>query len=240
MTARSPLRGGIALLVGALGLGACASGTDVTGDLTQAEAAQLLTALSSIYLPNPGAPPTPTAAAARAPQREPVTSIFTYGGEITINCAAGGTAVVADADTISVTTDVRFEAGGDTSYVSSTVYTGRTVQETRYLGCAARDGQGGVWTFDVDPGLTLLFDQSGETLAYALTGGTTYSSTTAEWEGLWSGTLNWRNGGRSGDCDIHVEMSSSTTIVGQSVTYSFGQEGEICGLSVSASSSSGT
>lgn len=225
------------------GLTACSdsSGPD-TDSLSQAEAAQLLTALSAAYLPTPSLP-APTSAAGPptvAPMRVPETTVEVDSARTTIGCAAGGSVVVESRDSTTTTVDVVLNPTPERSYETSSDYSGRARVTTSYLECASRDAEGRVWTFDAEPGLTLTYDLTGETAAVGFTSGGYTSSSRIDWEGIWDGTLGWTHDGRSGTCGISIVTESRSTIADGASTYSFSQTGSICGVSVTSSSSSPT
>lgn len=216
----------------------CACGgdgtTDILDDLTEAEAGQLLTALSAVYLPSPSAPtPSPSRL---APALAPTTTLITDTTQVSVACPAGGTAAVLNGDSISITVDVRLNPSPDTTFVSASTWGGRSRAEVQYLSCSATDGMGGTWTFDAEPGLVLDFELDGTLQAVGLANGSSSSSSTTSWNGLWSGTLGWSNGSRSGSCAISVEMSSASVVGGGQASSTFSQNGQVCGLVVSNSS----
>jgi hypothetical protein len=228
---------------------ACSSGTDLeTGELTQTEAAQLFSALAAAFLPTASVPspaatsaaPGSTAAAPTAdgPAAAPTTTSITDSTQVTVGCAAGGTVIVTSTNTVTITVDVVLNPSPDTTYVSSSDYQGQSRVRTDYLGCGSSDSQGGVWTFDADPGLIMQYDIDGTTDAVGFAGGGSSSASDVEWSGLWSGTLGWQNGGRSGQCSISMSIEGASSVVNGVSTFSYSQNGEICGMSVTSSSGS--
>lgn len=211
-----------------------------TDDLTQTEAAYLLSALSAVYLPTPSAPS--PSLVARGPATvaalAPTTTTLTDSSTTTVACTAGGQVRVATHDTTTITTDVILNPSPDRSFVSSSDYQGRARVRTSYLSCGSRDSQGQVWTFNAEPGLSFRYDIDGETDAIGFTGGGSSSTSIVDWEGLWDGTLGWSYGGRSGTCSVAVEMESHSSYLDGVSTFSYSQSGQICGVEVAASGSS--
>lgn len=212
---------------------ACGDGTDVElGDLSQAEAASLLAALSSVWFPSPSAPQGAPAGPALAPE----TTVRQDTTDTVVACAGGGNVSILSIDSMSVTVDFRLNPSPDTTYASNSEYGGSAVSTTTYAGCQAPDGQGGTWTFDSSSGLSFSYDIEGEFDSYTLTGGQTVSSSSLDWSGLWAGSLTWSNDGRSGTCTISLTSTSSSSNNSGQVSTNFSQQGQICGLDISSGS----
>lgn len=215
---------------------ACGGGTDLDGTLTDAEAGELLTALSAIYIPS-SAPPSP-APSRSGPALAPTTVLIADTTTIPLVCPAGGTASVLRTDSISYTSEVRLNPSPDTSYVSSADYSGRFSSTVSYVNCASRGFNGNTWTFNASPGLAMTYDMDGSVFVAGLTGGGSYSATTSDLDGSWAGVLGWSNGSRSGECTFALETVSTSSVIGGVSSYSYSQSGVICGVSVTASSGS--
>lgn len=218
---------GLPLLLGAV---ACGDSTDVeVGDLSQAEAAALLTALSSVWFPSPSAPQSSPPGPALAPD----TTVNQDTTDVVVACEAGGSVSIFSIDSTFTSLDIRINPSPDTTVAANTEYGGRASTTTSYSGCQASDGQGGTWTFDSGSGLAFSYDFDGEFESYTLTGQQPVTYSTIDWSGLWSGSLNWSNGSRSGSCSISLTSASSTTNDGGQVSASFTQQGQVCGVDVS-------
>lgn len=222
---------GITLLAGIAA--GCGDATDVEiDDLTQAEAASLLAALSIVWFPTPSAP-TP---APPGPQLVPETTLRQDTTNATIACPAGGTVSVLSIDSLSITIDSRIAPSPDTTFASNTEYGGASTTTTTYANCQSPDGQGGAWTFDADPGLAFDYTIEGTLDSHSLVGGSAVISSTTNWSGLWSGSFSWSNGARSGSCSISLTSTSATTNVSGQVSSTFSQQGQVCGIDVSTGS----
>ena len=232
MRVRQLFRRFSALLVVAV-LGGCGDGgTDILDDLTEAEAAQLLTALTLVWIPSPTIPSATPTTLARAPE----TTLLQDTTQTSVACPSGGTAQIASIDSLSITVDSRLNPSSDTTFATNTVYGGRTTTTTSYLGCGASGGGGGVWSFDADPGLTLTYEIDGSLDSHRLTDGTSFLATSVGWSGQWSGSIGWSNGGRSGTCSVALTMESQSSNDDGQISSSFSQSGQICGLDVSTGS----
>lgn len=216
-------------------VGACGDAGPDLGELTEAEAGSLLAALSLVWFPSPSAPtPALSYAAAPGPSLVPETTLIQDTTEIAVSCGGGGIANVFSVDSLRVTVDVRLNPSPDTTYASNSDYGGRTTTTVGYESCASFGGQGQAWTFDASPGLTFTYDITGTIDSYGLSDQTSSISTTTNWSGLWSGAFNWSNGNRSGSCTISLTSTSSTSNIGGQISSTFSQQGQICGISVSA------
>ncbi|MCA9735996.1 MAG: hypothetical protein R3E98_09685 [Gemmatimonadota bacterium] len=220
-------------------LAACggdSGGTDPeANDLSQAEAAVVMSMLLSIYTPSPSAP-SPTAGARGGPAAVPQVTILADTSQASAACPAGGSVEVANADSMRIVTDTRVNHHPDTLYSAQSTWGGHLEVETRYQSCATRDSQGRVWTFDASPGLSFDIDLGGDIDLRALTGGTTLSSSHTTWDGDWSGSFSWSSGSRSGQCSVSIQMQSATTVQGSQSSSSFSYVGQMCGLAVSVTS----
>jgi len=152
-------------------------------------------------------------------------------------CPAGGSVSVLSLDSIRIVEDNRSNPTPDTLAVASASFSGRFDVTSTYQSCASMDASGGVWTFDANPGLNLLFDFDGRVDVVVLANGTSASTWNWNWDGTWSGTFGWSSGGRSGQCSIAVRWLFSSTLQasGQAMTTT-NQTGRICGLDVTTSS----
>lgn len=222
----------LTVLVAALAFGACGDGTGITGDLTGAEAASMLAALSTVWFPSPSAP----SASPPGPALAPETTLRQDTTEVEVGCLSGGIASIFSVDSTSITVDARIAPSPDTVFASNTVYGGTSTTTTSYLDCQSPDGQGSTWTFAADPGLTFDYTIDGTIDSYQLTGQTAVISTTTNWSGLWAGSFSWSNGSRSGSCTISLTSTSATSNVSGQVSTTFSQQGQICGLDVSSGS----
>lgn len=207
---------------------ACGSATDPLNDLSEAEAAQVLTALSSVWFPSPTAPTT-------SPMLAPVTTVRTDTTDAVVPCPAGGSAAVATIDSTTTTIDSRINPSPDTLWAANTDYSGESTTTVAYADCQSSDGQGNVWTFNADPGLGFEYDFDGSLDTYSVTGQASVINSVLDWNGSWSGSFGWTNGSRSGSCSISLTVSSATSNLNGQVTTNFSQQGQICGLDVSDS-----
>lgn len=207
---------------------ACGSTGPDVNDLSEAEAALVLSALSAVWFPAPSTPMS-------APLLAPVTTVTNDTTDTVVACPAGGSATVLSIDSTTTTTDSRLNPSPDTLFAGNTVYAGESTTTVSYDNCQSADGQGTVWAFAAAPGLTFSYDFQGTLDSYSLTGESPVVNTVLNWSGLWSGSFTWTNGGRSGTCSISMSMTSATTNLTGQVTTSYSQEGQICGLDISAS-----
>lgn len=86
-----------------------------------------------------------------------------------------------------------------------------------FRNCAARGGNGEVWTFNTHPNITLVLD-------------VTRSSESTLVAGSEHGTLTWSNGTRTGSCAIDV--TSNTLYTASNRSYDILVNGTICGTPV--------
>lgn len=218
----------------ALTLGCGDAGPDL-GELSEAEAASMLAALSTVWFPSPSAPsPSPSRVTFTGPTLVPETTLRQDTTDIVVSCPAGGSASVLSIDSISITIDTRINPSPDTTYATNTSYGGNTTTTTGYAGCQSTGGQGNTWTFDASPGLTFSYDIDGTIDSHSLTNQTSVISTTTNWSGLWSGSFSWSSGSRSGSCTISLTSTSATSNIDGQVSTSFTQQGQICGVAVSS------
>lgn len=222
----------LTVLIAAVTVGACGDGTGIEDNLTGAEAASMLAALSTVWFPSPSAP----APVSPGPAMAPETTLRQDTTEVEVGCLSGGTASVLSIDSTSVTVDARIAPSPDTVFASNTVYGGTSTTTTSYTDCQSPDGQGSSWTFVADPGLTFDYTINGTIDSYQLTGQTAVISTTTNWSGLWAGSFTWSNGSRSGSCTISLTSTSATSNLSGQVSTTFSQQGQVCGLDVSSGS----
>lgn len=207
---------------------ACGSSTDPLNDLSEAEAALVLSALSSVWFPSPSVP-------SSAPMLAPETTVRTDTTAAVVPCPAGGSASVATIDSTTTTIDSRINPTPDTLWAANTEYSGESTTTVSYADCQSSDGQGNVWTFDADPGLSFAYDFDGTLDTWSVTGQASVVNSVLDWNGVWSGSFGWTNGGRSGTCSISLTISSATSNLNGQVTTTFSQQGQMCGLDVSNS-----
>ncbi|MEZ4417627.1 MAG: hypothetical protein R3E10_17865 [Gemmatimonadota bacterium] len=219
-------------------LAACGGDSEGAGPdnaLSQAEAAVVMSMLLSVYTPSPSTP-SPVQAGGNGSARVPTVTLIADTTQNSAACPAGGAVLVLNADSIRVVTDTRLNPHPDTLFATNSSWGGRTEVETRYQGCATRDSQGNVWTFDATPGLTFGIDLSGDIDLARLLTGATLSTSSVSWDGLWAGAFSWTNGSRSGQCTVSVQMMSATTVVGGAASSTYSYVGQMCGLPVSVTS----
>jgi predicted small lipoprotein YifL len=122
------------------------------------------------------------------------------------------------------TVDAQCPVGGTISLVgivsassTSTTSTSHFTVTADFRNCAARGGNGEVWTFGTKPSIALVLDVT-----------RTAESTLAS--GSETGTITWSNGTRNGSCTIDV--TSSTLYTTSNKSYDILVNGTVCGTQV--------
>lgn len=177
-------------LLAALAVAGCGDATGVTGDLTEAEAADLANLIFQLGFLNSQTLGTPQAV--DGPAR--VIETFTETVQTTASCPQGGT-VGLDA-----TLDFAYDSDtGDSSVDYSITQT--------HTDCAGQGPQGHSFTLNGNPNVT-----------FGLTADTNVQSTSTTWSGGMNGGLSWESDGGSGSCTVALEYSGSSA--GQSASFS--------------------
>jgi hypothetical protein len=125
---------------------------------------------------------------------------------------------------VHVSVDAQCPAGGTISFVgivsssqSSSSSASHYAVTADFQNCAARGGNGEVWTFSTSPNIALVLD-------------VTRSSESTLADGSETGTITWSNGSRTGSCAIDVTSSALYTVSNRS--YDILVSGTVCGTPV--------
>ena len=213
---------------------------DLPAGLTEAEATAMVAALLLAFTPAPSIPspePVDTEPMMVRQMLVPTTTIKGDTTNTTVACPSGGSVAVMNRDSTLITVDARINPTPDTTFVANSTWSGTARIDAQYLACGVPDNSGGVWTFDANPGLVFDLNLNGTIDSAGLTTGGSFTSITSNWDGLWSGALNWSSGARSGSCQFSLAMVSTSTSTNGQSSYSHTQNGQMCGFNVSHSSS---
>lgn len=208
---------------------------DLPAALTEAEATAMVAALLLAFTPAPSVPaPEPVEP---GPMLVPMTTITVDSANTTVACPSGGSVVVMNRDSTLITVDARINPSPDTTFVANSTWSGTARIDAQYLACGVPDNSGGVWTFDANPGLVFDLNLNGTIDSAGLTTGGSFTAISSNWDGLWSGSLNWSSGVRSGSCQFSLAMVYTSTSANGQSSYSSTQSGQMCGFNVSHSAS---
>lgn len=148
-----------------------------------------------------------------------------------IGTSSGGTPMTASPSVarsgtgdVHFTVDAQCPVGGTISFVgivsassSSSASASHFAVTADFQNCAARGGNGELWTFDTNPNITLVLDVTRTAESTLVTGSET-------------GTITWSNGTRTGSCTIDV--TSSTLYTTSNKSYDILVNGTVCGTPV--------
>lgn len=203
--------------------------------LTADEAQEFFSAMQSAFQYSPSSPSV-GGPSGIAPYYAPETQINVDTTQNTQPCPLSGSVLSVVQDSMMIVSDARLNPTPDTAYAVDATFGGVVQVNTTYANCQAQDSRGRTWTIDADPGLAWDINIDGEIHLAAPSGAPPVNNTTFQWDGQWQGSLNWEHDGRSGTCAVSMTMTGSSSFSGGAGSTSITQTGQVCGVSVNATS----